>query len=209
MNLFITYLWKEPRLFFTVAVIVMLSISAHEFMHAFTALKCGDDTAARSGHLTLNPFKQMGPFSLVLFCFFGLAWGSVPVNPQKMRGRYAPALVAFSGPATNLVLTQFFIILTYICFKNRIGDEFAVNMLLYAAVLNVVLFILNMLPVPGFDGFSILTAFAPRLLKDSSEAVRGTVFLLIMLLFVFFNQLFKLAHIITSFELTVLEWIFG
>jgi len=209
MNLFITYLWKDPRLFFTVAVVVVLSISIHEFMHACTALKCGDDTAARNGHLTLNPFKQMGPFSLLLFCLFGLAWGSVPVDPRKMRGRYAPALTAFAGPAANIVLSLFFIILTYVCFKKHIGDEFAVDMLFYASTLNVVLFFLNMLPVPGFDGFAILGTLFPRFLQNSSEAVRGTVFLLVMLLFVFFDQLFKLARIVTSSELLVLEWIFG
>ena len=60
MNLFITYLWKEPRLFFTVAVIVMLSISAHEFMHAFTALKCGDDTAVPH-FLSWNPIGAPRP----------------------------------------------------------------------------------------------------------------------------------------------------
>ena len=209
MNLFITYLWRDPRLFFTVAVIVVLSISIHEFMHAYTALRCGDDTAAKSGHLTLNPFKQMGPFSLLLFCLFGLAWGSVPVDPGKMRSRYAPALVAFAGPAANIVLSLFFVILTYVCFKKNLGGEFAVNMLFYASTLNVVLFFLNMLPVPGFDGFAILSTLFPRFLRDSSEAVRGTVFLLIMLLFVFFERLFRLATIVTSFELVVLEWIFG
>ena len=207
MNLFITYLWKDPRLFFTVAVIVILSICLHEFMHAYTALRYGDDTAEKNGHLTLNPFKQMGIFSLVLFCFFGLAWGRVPVNPALMRGKHAPAIVAFAGPLSNIVLSQIFVLLTYICFKNKIGDEFAINMLFYGASINIVLFILNMLPVPGFDGYGILCNLFPRYLINSSEAVRGTVFVLIMLLFVFFNQLFKLAHLAVSFELVGLEWL--
>ena len=114
MNLFITYLWRDPRLFFTVGIIVVFSICVHEFMHAFAALKAGDDTAAERGHLTLNPFKQMGLFSLLLFCLFGLAWGRVPVDPAKMRGRFAPALVAFAGPFANMMLSLFFVILTYI-----------------------------------------------------------------------------------------------
>ena len=209
MNLFITYLWRDPRLFFTVGIIVVFSICVHEFMHAFAALKAGDNTAAERGHLTLNPFKQMGLFSLLLFCLFGLAWGRVPVDPAKMRGRFAPALVAFAGPFANMMLSLFFVILTYICYKNRIGDDFAVNMLFYAGTINVVLFILNLLPVPGFDGYTILCSILPDFLKDSSEAVRGAVFILIMLLFVFFNQLFTIARIVTGFELTVLQWLFG
>ena len=207
MNLFITYLGKDPRVFFSVAVIVILSVCIHEFMHAYVALRYGDDTAEKNGHLTLNPFKQMGIFSLVLFCFFGLAWGRVPVNPSLMRGKYAPAMVAFSGPLSNLVLSQFFVLLTYICFKNHIGDDFAVNMLFYGGRINIVLFILNMLPVPGFDGYAILSNIFPAKLDRSSEAVKGTVFVLIMLLFVFFDRLFKLAHLAVSLELVGLEWL--
>lgn len=207
MNLFITYLWKDPRLFFTVAVIVVLSVCLHEFVHAYTALRCGDDTAEKNGHLTLNPLKQMGLFSLLLFCFFGLAWGRVPVNPALMRRKHDPALVAAAGPVTNLILSQIFILLTYICYKNHLGDDFAVQMLFYGACINIVLFILNMLPVPGFDGFAVLCNLFPRFLAGSSEAVKGTVFVLIMLLFVFFDQLFKLAHLALSFELVGLQWL--
>lgn len=207
MDLFITHLWRDPRLFFSVAVMVIFSICIHEFMHAWAALKAGDDTAARHGHLTLNPFKQMGIFSLVLFCFFGLAWGRVPVNPQNMRGKYAPALVSFAGPFSNIVLSQFFLILTYICFKAQWGNDFSLNMLLYGAQLNIVLFVLNMLPVPGFDGYAIISNMFPKFLRNSSEAARGAVFLLIMLLFVFFNKLFTLARVVTTLELMVLQWL--
>ena len=207
MDLFITHLWRNPHFFFSVAILVILSICTHEFMHAWAALKAGDDTAAENGHLTFNPLKQMGIFSLILFCFFGLAWGRVPVNPQNLRGKYAPALVAFAGPFSNLVLSQIFLILTYICFKAQWGNDFTLHMLLYGAQLNVVLFLLNMLPVPGFDGYAIICNLFPKFLRDSSEAARGAVFLLIMLLFLFFNKLFELARIVTAFELVVLEWL--
>ena len=207
MNLFITYLWRDPRLFFAVAVLVIISICTHEFVHAYTALKLGDDTAARNGHLTFNPLKQMGVFSLLLFCLFGLAWGRVPVNPANLRGKYAPALVAFSGPLSNIVLSQIFILLTFICFKAQLENEFAISMLFYGAHLNIVLFILNMLPVPGFDGYAIICNMFPKILRESTEAVRGAIFLLIMLLFAFFNQLFQLARVVAAFELVVLQWL--
>ncbi|MBR7103925.1 MAG: site-2 protease family protein [Lentisphaeria bacterium] len=207
MDLFITYLWKDPRIFFSVAVIIIFSICSHEFMHAFAALKAGDDTAAAAGHLTWNPFKQMGLFSLLLFCFFGLAWGQVPVDPAKMRGKHAPALVALAGPLTNLVLNVFFVLLAYTCFRLKLGNDFTVSMLLYGSTINVVLFVLNMLPVPGFDGYAVLSHFLPRFLQNSSEAVKGTVFVMIMLLFVFFNKLNTLAGMVTAFELMGLEWL--
>ena len=205
--MFIQLLFSDPRLFAATALVVIFSICAHEFMHAWVALNAGDDTAAQNGHLTFNPLKQMGIFSLVLFCFFGLAWGRVPVNPQNLRGKYAPALVAFAGPFSNIVLSQFFLLLTYVCFKAQWGNEFTINMLLYGSHLNIVLFLLNMLPVPGFDGYAIICNLFPKFLRDSSEAARGAVFLLIMLLFIFFNKLFELARIVTAFELVVLQWL--
>ena len=64
--MFIRYMWLDPRLFFSAVLIVVFSVCCHEFMHAFVALRMGDDTAARRGHLTLNPFKQMGWLSLLM-----------------------------------------------------------------------------------------------------------------------------------------------
>ena len=207
MKIFLTYLWENPRLFFSVMIIVVLSICIHEFMHAFAALKLGDDTAAKRGHLTLNPFKQMGWFSLILFCFLGLAWGRVPVNPANLRGKYAHAIVALAGPLSNIVLSQIFVILTFICYKNHIGDDFSVSMLYYGAAINMVLFILNMLPIPPLDGHTVLHTFVPSLSSTSSETVKGAFFIMVALLFVFFNQLYKAAYAVTGSELLVLEWL--
>ena len=120
MNIFITYLWKDPQLFFAISIIVIFSVCCHEFVHAATAMMLGDDTAANHGHLTFNPFKQMGIISLIMLCLFGLAWGQVPVNPANFRKKYFASIVAASGPVTNLVLSQLFILL---CFA--VGIEIA------------------------------------------------------------------------------------
>ena len=89
--MFIARLIENPRVYAPLALIVIFSICAHELMHAWTALKQGDDTAARLGHLTLNPLKQMGVVSLVMFAFVGVAWGAVPVDPSRMRRRWSHA----------------------------------------------------------------------------------------------------------------------
>ena len=85
MNLFINHLFTDPQYFFAIALLVMFSISFHEFSHAWMALREGDPTAADAGHLTLNPLKQMGIISLVMFAIIGIAWGQVPVNPRNFR----------------------------------------------------------------------------------------------------------------------------
>lgn len=92
MNFFITYLWKDPMFFLAAIIIVVFSVCAHEFMHAWIALLQGDGTAAERGHLTMSPLKQMGPWSLFMLAFIGIAWGQVPVDPSRMRHRYSHAL---------------------------------------------------------------------------------------------------------------------
>lgn len=201
MQLFIHYLFKDPQFFFTVGIIVVLSVCCHEYMHAWTALKCGDPTAAERGHLTLSPFKQMGWISLLSFCFVGLAWGAVPVNPRRMRWRYGPAVVAVAGPVTNLLLSQFFLLICYAVCIWAEDNGFAIRMLFYGAVLNIVLGIFNLLPVPPLDGWSVLSSICPRLTERDSEWVRGATFLLIVLMIFSFNVLFDLAHFICETEL--------
>ena len=202
--MFVRYLWLDPRWFFTSVLLVVFSVCCHEYMHAFTALKMGDDTAARNGHLTLNPFKQMGIFSLLLLLFVGIAWGQVPVNPANFRSRRGRILTSLAGPMTNLALWLIFIVAAFAC--HRLSDNlFARDMLIYGAILNFVLFVFNMLPVPGLDGFNVLFELFPRWLRSGSEVVNGAYFMLAVLLFAFVDKLFELAKIVTALTLIGLE----
>ena len=112
MNLFITQAFTDTKMFLMITLVVVFSICLHEFFHAWTALQFGDTTAADRGHLTLNPLRQMGPMSIIMFLILGFAWGAVPVNPAVLRAknRHAPAIVSLAGPATNfgLFLIGFF-----------------------------------------------------------------------------------------------------
>ena len=208
MNLFITYLWRAPQLFFAIAIIVVFSVTCHEFCHAWCALKVGDSTAADAGHLTFNPFRQLGWFSLAMLLLAGICWGQVPVDPGRMRGRRAPALVAAAGPFANFALALVFVILAYVAIRAG-AHEFACRMLFYGAEINFVLFVFNLLPIPGLDGFAILRTFFPRFLENSSEAVRGAIFVLVVLALVFIDSLFRLARIATALLLTLIDGCFG
>lgn len=201
MNLFISYLWKDPQLFCAVSIMVIFSICCHEFVHSYTALKFGDNTAAERGHLTLNPFKQMGVMSLILLALFGLAWGCVPIDKTKLRGKHAYAAVSVSGPLTNVVLSQFFAILCLTVALLGIDNRFAISMLCYGAALNLLLAILNMMPIPGLDGWGVLTDFFPKLASEAGETVKGTYFLLIALFFVFFDKVFQFCQSAILLEL--------
>ncbi len=95
----------DQRLFYVSWVItVIFSITLHELAHGLMALRRGDHTPVELGHMTINPLVHMGPFSLAALFFLGIAWGAMPVNPSRLRGKYGEALVALAGPVTNLLL---------------------------------------------------------------------------------------------------------
>lgn len=165
MSLFISTAAQDPFLYFSWVLIVAFSICLHEYAHALTALRYGDDTAARSGHLSLNPMVQMGPMSLLLLLVFGIAWGAVPVNPYRFR-RSEAALVSFAGPAANLLLCLVFSALTIASALLPLSDataELVGRFFQVAARANGVLFVLNMLPIPMFDGWTVGAMFFPRM----------------------------------------------
>lgn len=161
-GLFIEQLGSNPTGYLSWVVVVMFSICAHEYSHAAMAWRMGDDTAARSGHLTLNPLKQMGPRSLIMLAILGIAWGAVPVNPNHMT-RPGRGWTAFAGPAMNLGLSMIFAVVAAVVAAVIHTREGAANLLIQAAAANAVLFMLNMLPVPSFDGWTVLGAFIPAL----------------------------------------------
>lgn len=196
MHLFINNLWENPNFFFMQIFVVIFAICCHEYMHARVALWQGDPTAANGGHLTLNPLRQMGPISLIMLAFIGIAWGQVPVDPKRMRHKYSDALVSFAGPATNLVLAVIscLVISLIVIIAGRQGlgstgmeiSGNAISLFYLGAILNFVLFIFNMLPAPGFDGWHILSSFYPKLKTADSQ---GTYFVSLVILILAMNYI--------------------
>lgn len=189
--IFISQLFSNPDLFFQQIIIVVFAICCHEYMHARVALWQGDPTAADQGHLTLNPLRQMGPISLVMLAIVGLAWGQVPVNPQRMKHKYSDALVSFAGPATNLGLFIIFslVIAIIIVVSRKINPSENTTALIdgiirffeFGAILNFALFVLNMLPAPPLDGWNILCSFFPKIKRSESQLVIFVVFVIVIL----------------------------
>ena len=214
MNLFISTLREDPVLFFIITFVVVFSICLHEFFHAWTALKLGDATAADRGHLTLNPLRQMGVMSIVMFLLLGFAWGAVPVNPGvlRARSRHAPAIVAAAGPATNfgLFLIGFFFygfLATRIpaLVENKAAGTTILQIFLYLGVYNAFLCIFNLLPIPGLDGWNILTNYQPRFSRMSSEIAKGVTIFLIFLLLLSTKYIFLAAAALMDLAPTLLS----
>jgi Zn-dependent protease len=164
--MFINTLISNPIYFLRIVVIIIISITVHELAHGVAALKQGDDTPRKTGHMTLNPVVHMGWESIIFLCVAGIAWGQMPVCPAKFRSpKFGNILVSASGPLANLALGILSIVLLVISQHIKvISPEF----FYLAAQTNLVLFLFNLLPIPPLDGFHIFAEFFPefKLLND-------------------------------------------
>jgi len=194
-GIFITNLASNPRYFFTMTLIVVFSICFHEFCHAQTALWMGDDTAASRGHLTLNPLKQMGVISIIMFLVLGFAWGAVPVDPRKLRSKYrwGELAVSLAGPAANLLLFAIGWTAFGLCCLWEVRPRI-LEFLFLAGLMNFVLFLFNLLPVPGLDGWNAFRFLFPRVPIPNSEVMRG------ILVFLIFGALFGVTYLFRAGE---------
>ncbi len=187
---------------------VIFSITLHELAHGWTAVKLGDDTPIRLGHMTWNPMVHMGPYSMVVLLLLGIAWGAMPVDSSKLRGKHADTLVTVAGPIMNFALgliTLFLLVFWlplaegHILSSVTFQDPLKTNLLIFlrtGALLNFVLMMFNLLPVPPLDGGRILMNLHPpfaRLMR--SENGQWVGFGIFILFFIFgANLLFGLSH---------------
>ncbi|HMP77454.1 MAG TPA: site-2 protease family protein [Kiritimatiellia bacterium] len=181
MQFFISRAAEDPFYVVSWIVVIIFSICVHECAHAWAALKLGDDTAAENGHLSLNPMVQMGWMSLLLLALFGLAWGAVPVDPRRLRTAGRAAWVAAAGPIANLLLAVVFSALM-VASAFLPSDSQAVPLAFFrlAAMANAVLCVFNLLPIPMFDGWTVLSAFVPPMQRVDPVRVQSWSWLLLL-----------------------------
>ena len=152
---------------------VIASITLHELAHGWAAIWEGDDTPRIQGRMTANPVVHMGMPSIVVFLIVGIAWGIMPVNPYKFRhGKWGRILVSFAGPAMNLLIA--IILLTILGFSTGSNNPDLAQFeffLFTGGFLNLILFSLNMLPIPPLDGSTILANLS------TSTTICGLIFL--------------------------------
>jgi len=153
---FIDQLFRDPVRYFTVVCVVIASVVLHELGHALAATWEGDPTPRRSGHITWNPVVHMGWMALGMAAVIGIAWGETPVTPAYFRHRrWGEAIVSFAGPGTNLLLAIVASLVLALVLRSD-APPVMERFWWVALYLNVALFLLNLIPVPPFDGFSIL-----------------------------------------------------
>ncbi|MBW4620019.1 MAG: site-2 protease family protein [Cyanosarcina radialis HA8281-LM2] len=157
-------LLTDPILYLRIIIIVIISICLHELAHGWMALRQGDDTPERTGHMTFNPVVHMGYESMIFLVLFGISWGQMPVNPSKFRHRrLGNILVSAAGPLLNLGLAFLAICLLKSGLGNSSLPIFSEKFIFLIAYLNLYLFIFNILPIPPLDGFHIASELFPSL----------------------------------------------
>jgi Zn-dependent protease len=149
------------------------SIILHEVSHGVAALRFGDDTAKRAGRLTLNPIAHIDPFGTIIlpailalsgFGVFGYA-KPVPIDPRRMHNpRNDAVFVSLAGPATNLFLAILAGLWLRQLHLTSAVDAGAWRVRIPAAfgIVNVVLAVFNLLPIPPLDGSSVVARFLPK-----------------------------------------------
>ena len=159
----------------------VMSVCFHEFAHAYAAYRAGDRSVEARGYLTLNPFKYTHPALSILFPLiaivsggFALPGGAVYLHPHAFRTRAQRSVAAAVGPLTNVVFAIVLIAVaeSQLSTLNPFGQQTTDHARFWCAVaflalLQVTAAVLNLLPVPGLDGWAIIEPYL------SPETVRG------------------------------------
>ncbi|WWU65900.1 site-2 protease family protein [Clostridium baratii] len=168
---------------------ILLGFTFHEYAHAKMADKLGDKTARFQGRLNLNPLTHIDPLGFLMILVAGIGWAKpVQVNPAAFKDKYKDDLkVSLAGPLANLGVALFGGILLFIVmalvFSNILTG--ALSQILYdismqIIYINVMLFIFNLLPLPGLDGWSVFRDLSPKHFYRVSDKVYQYQFIILI-----------------------------
>ena len=153
---------------------VLFAITIHEVAHGWMASKLGDNTAKMLGRLTLNPFKHIDPIGTVVVPLamvllqtgFVFGWAKpVPVNMRNLNSpRKDMAIVAAAGPISNLIMAIFWVFIFKLGSAVITDPNIAKGVIAMGQagiIINLILFIFNLLPIPPLDGSKVLSGIVP------------------------------------------------
>ena len=153
--------------------VMLLSLTLHEWGHAYAAHLCGDDTAKNLGRMTLNPLKHIDPIGFIMILLAGFGWAKpVPVNSRNFRSfKKGETIVSLAGVFMNLILvivfSALYVLFGYLYVRNAaewLANDYLWLVLQFGIILNITLILFNLLPIYPLDGYHIFELlFAKRL----------------------------------------------
>ena len=203
---------------------VLLAITVHEFGHAFSAYKLGDDTPLRQGRLSLNPLDHIDPLGIAMLLFVHIGWGKpVQIDPRNYNRNIsvekADAIVSFAGPLMNFI-TAIIVALIYCAIYKFAGMAFLASnigmiiMLILAdcITMNIGLGVFNLIPLPPLDGSKIFLPILPYNAKRwlfEYEQVFYIIFLVIWITGIAGRLISPIIGQMTNWILSLAMTIFG
>lgn len=205
--------------FIVVLVGWIFSLSLHEFAHALVAYMGGDTSVREKGYLTFNPLKYTHPIYSIalplLFLFMGgigLPGGAVYIETWRLRSAKWRSMVSLAGPSTNIALV--IVLAIMLQFAPSSPSAFWAG-LAFLALLQIYAVVLNLIPVPPFDGFGIIEPYLSREMLERIEPIRGAMIWILFLALwyvpfigeLFSTLIFSLADLLhIPFELVTLGY---
>lgn len=198
---------------------LLLSLSFHEWAHAWSASRLGDDTAKRMGRLTLNPLAHADLFGTILLPLLGVPFGwakPVPVNPARFRRGVKMStgmmLTASAGPLSNFFLATVCSVIIGVMARFAPGllepGNGVRDLLIMMVLINVTLGVFNLVPLPPLDGSRIVDGLMPLRLRPMwDQFSRIAPFILLALLFLPGRPLSRIIAGPSDFVLGALQWI--
>jgi Zn-dependent protease len=197
---------------------LLISLTIHEWAHAYTAYKLGDNSQKALGRLTLDPFSHIDPMGFICIALFGFGWGKPVVFDDrnfknKSKGNM---LVALAGPLSNIIMAVLCtLILKVLVMLNFASFDYPTvisvtsiigRMLLLTIGFNIVFGIFNMIPIPPFDGSKVLFYFLPGKYKNIMYMLERYSFIIIIVILVT-NIASIIISPIVNFIYTILMYI--
>lgn len=174
-----------------IAPAAVIGLTVHEFAHAFTAYRLGDNTAKLDGRLTLNPLKHIDWLGFFLIVVAGFGWAKpVSFNPNNLKNKHRDEImISLAGPISNFIIAiLFFVIARLLYFVDYINSSTlgleVINLIMVWGVINFSLFVFNLIPLPPLDGSHIYLTY----IKDINQKLMmnmykyGTLILLAIII---------------------------
>lgn len=188
------FLWYPLEHLPFIVIVIMIVFTVHEFAHAYSAYKFGDDTAYREGRVTLNPMVHLDLLGSILLLIAGFGWAKpVPVNASRFKHRRVMSIIVSAvGPLSNLLMAFVGMLIFYVLFATGIMQAGSVGVrdalhvfFSYFISINLLLFVFNLIPLPPLDGYRIVSEFLPlRIRYKVEQNIQWAMFLFLLFVFI-------------------------